>query len=537
MSIFEFLMQFKEVLSAASIVVGYVFFYKFWRAYKQIGFFATRKFPKAKNNHKYAIMIAARNEATVIGNLIDSINAQDYPKELIEIFVVADNCTDNTAEIARSYGAKCYERFDTEHRTKGYALEFLVENIRRDYGIESFDAYFIFDADNLLKKDFITRMNEAFDSGEKIVTSYRNTKNFGDNWISASYGIHWLRTVRSEHRGRSVLGLATRIQGTGFMFASEIIKNGWHYVSFTEDRAFSADAVVEGYRISYCDRAEFYDEQPTSLRIALRQRIRWGKGHLQAFAESGPKLFSHIFVPKKDVIPYVEPPLENDDFSHIDNTVFDIFDDIKSAYHKLCNKDMKSENTFKQISHRISLLVMKALCVLSLFFEKLFLSISRVVCYIKKTKFVKAVRRNKIFQNLKMRYMSYDMLLVTFPNNVVSLFRRWLNVFANVALFFAGAEWFSNFFSPFWAYLTMSLGPRYLKQIFQGIYIFFIERKRIIKIPFFKKAFYCLMWPIFDIIGSVAVLIALFSHVEWKPIPHNSNIDIEKLSKELAGKN
>ncbi|MBR2404325.1 MAG: hypothetical protein IKA95_01555, partial [Clostridia bacterium] len=161
----------------------------------------------------------------------------------------------------------------------------------------------------------------------------------------------------------------------------------------------------------------------------------------------------------------------------------------------------------------------------------------RLICAIKRTPFIKAIKKSKIFQNLKMRYMSYDMLLITFPNNVVSLFRRWLNVFANVGLYFVGVSWFSNFMSPFWAYFTMSLGPRYLKQIWQGAYVFFIERKRIISIPLVKKIFYCIMWPIFDIIGSVSVLIALFSHVEWKPIPHNSNIDIDRLSKELAGKN
>ncbi|MBR2404328.1 MAG: glycosyltransferase, partial [Clostridia bacterium] len=345
MSIYEFLMQFKEFISVFGVIVGFVFCYKFWNIYKKLSFFATRKFPKAKHNHKYAIMIAARNEEAVIGNLIDSINSQDYPSELVTVFVVADNCTDNTAQIAREHGAVCYERFDSDHRTKGYALEFLVDNISRDYGIESFEAYFIFDADNLLKKDYLTRMNEAFDSGEKIVTSYRNTKNFADNWIAASYGIHWLRTVRNEHRARSVLGLATRIQGTGFMFASEIIKDGWHYVSFTEDRAFSADAVVNGYRISYCDLAEFYDEQPTSLRIAMRQRIRWGKGHLQAFVESGPKLFWHIFVPKKDTIAYVEPPCENDEYSHIDGSVSDIYADSCKILHRLC--DHKSSSRFE----------------------------------------------------------------------------------------------------------------------------------------------------------------------------------------------
>ncbi len=267
----------------------------YYTVYTVVGFFATRRFPAAKKQHKYAVVVAARNEERVIGNLIASIRKQDYPSELVDIFVVADNCTDQTAAVARKHGAICYERFDPDHRTKGFALQFLFAQIRRDYGIESFEGYFLFDADNLLKPDYISRMNEAFDAGEKIITSYRNTKNFDENWISASYALHWLRTVRFEHRARSVLGLATRIQGTGFLFASELMKNGWNYTSLTEDRAFSADAVVDGYCISYCDAAEFYDEQPTSLRIAMRQRIRWSKGHLQAFVESGGKLFKHIF--------------------------------------------------------------------------------------------------------------------------------------------------------------------------------------------------------------------------------------------------
>ena len=260
-----------------------------------VGLFATRKFPTAKRNHKYAVVIAARNEETVIGNLIDSINRQDYDMSLVDIFVVADNCTDRTAEIARQKGAVCYERFDTEHCTKGYALQFLFQNIERDYRTDSYEGFFVFDADNLLKRDYITRMNEAFDSGEKIVTSYRNTKNFDENWVASTYAIHWLRSIRVNHRARSVLKLATNIQGTGFLFTSEIVKNGWKYVSLTEDRALTADAVVAGYRISYCDAAEFYDEQPVSVKIAVRQRVRWAKGHIQAFFESGWGLFKNIF--------------------------------------------------------------------------------------------------------------------------------------------------------------------------------------------------------------------------------------------------
>ena len=197
--------------------------------YWWIGFFFTRKFKTTQNLHKYAICIAARNEEKVIGNLIDSINEQDYPRNLITIFVVADNCTDSTAKIVREKGAICYERFHDTNKTKGFALQFLFENIRKDYGIEAFEGYFVFDADNLLAKDYISRMNEAFDEGEKIITSYRNTKNFDENWVASSYAIHWLRSIRKNHRTRSFLRVATNVQGNGFLFANELVKDGWKY--------------------------------------------------------------------------------------------------------------------------------------------------------------------------------------------------------------------------------------------------------------------------------------------------------------------
>ncbi len=297
--------NFFEALVSGATWIGalIVLLYAYRSIYVVIGFFRTRRYPKADRYHRYGIVIAARNEERVLGNLLDSIRAQDYPSDLISVFVVADNCTDRTADIARAHGAHCYERNDPDHRTKGYALEYLFDCIERDFGRTSFEGYFVLDADNLLQRDFVSRMNEAFDAGERIVTSYRNTKNFASNWIAYSYGAHWLATTRIEHRARSFLGLSTRLQGTGYLFDSSLVQDGWHYTTLTEDRQLTAEAVCRGYRIGYQHAAIFYDEQPCDLPIALRQRMRWARGNLIVFLKVGGRLLGQmlrrLFAPRK----------------------------------------------------------------------------------------------------------------------------------------------------------------------------------------------------------------------------------------------
>ncbi len=286
----EILLRFCGV---ALSVLGALYTYK--TIFSVVGLFFTRKYKHAKNKHRYGILIAARNEEAVIGLLLESIEKQNYPKDLLRIYVVADNCTDKTAEVARAHGAICYERTDSEHCTKGYALQYLFECIKRDYSINDVEGYFLFDADNLLSQNFIERMNDAFDSGERLITSYRNSKNFAENAISASYAFHWMRTTRFENRGRSILRFPVRIQGTGFLFASELVKDGWNYTSLTEDRAFTSDAIIQRVHIAYHHEAVFYDEQPVSMKIAARQRLRWAKGHLLAFYETTLPLLKNIF--------------------------------------------------------------------------------------------------------------------------------------------------------------------------------------------------------------------------------------------------
>ena len=251
-------------------------------------------------NHRFAVMISARNEETVIGSLIESIRHQDYPSELVTIFVVADNCTDRTAEISRSAGAVVYERFDSEHVGKGYALDFLLDRISNDFAQDVFDAFFVFDADNVLSPNYITEMNLTYCDGYKILTSYRNSKNFGDNWISAGYALWFLREAKYLNNSRMILGTSCAISGTGFMIDHSLLEDenghkGWGYFLLTEDIEFTASSIINGELIGYCDSAVFYDEQPVKFRQSWDQRMRWAKGYLQVYINYGRDMFLGIF--------------------------------------------------------------------------------------------------------------------------------------------------------------------------------------------------------------------------------------------------
>ena len=453
--------------------------------YLIIGLFFTRKFKKAKKQHKYGIVIAARNEETVIGNLIDSINKQDYPKDLLTIFVVADNCTDNTAKIARKKGCICYERFDDVHKTKGYALEYLFDKIEEDYKRDSFEGFFVFDADNLLKKDYISKMNDAFDSGEKIITSYRNIKNIDENWITMSFAVHWLRSIRQYHRARSFLRLATNIQGTGYLFSSEVVKDGWHYVSLTEDRGLTADAVAQGYRISYQDAAEFYDEQTPKAKVAYNQKLRWSKGLLINFKESGFKLFRNIILGKKYAkVKWSKQEKEENLFWRIMVGIKDRFIMFDTFMHLLPTNVI---NLFRWI---LVVLILKS-----------------CYCYSMGIESVEFFSGGTLLAQILRHFFSFK-----------------INISSGTS-----ALW-QVFLLGVWARLFYRIGA-YIENIIVPWYILFLERKRIKKMPISKIFIYSLVWPIFDIVGRYTTYIAVFKKVGWTPVPHTSKITIDDLNK------
>ena len=237
-----------------------------------------------EKEHRFMAIIPAHNEAAVVANLVESLKNQDYPKDLYDIYVIADNCTDNTAEVARKAGAIVYERFDEEKKTKGFALNwFLAQKIEED---APYDALCVFDADNIADKNFFKAMNKKLCQGENVVQGYRDIKNPSDNWITAGYAIFYWTMNRFYHLARYNIGLSPLLNGTGFMVRFDIIKpTGWDTKTLTEDIEFSLKNIIEGRKLGWATDAIVYDEQPTSFKQSWSQRSRWTVGHIQCMKE------------------------------------------------------------------------------------------------------------------------------------------------------------------------------------------------------------------------------------------------------------
>ena len=239
---------------------------------------------KIKKDHRFMAIIPAHNEEAVIANLVESLKNQNYNKELYDIYVIADNCTDNTAKVAKEAGAIVYERFDELKKTKGYALDwFLQQKIKED---APYDAFFIFDADNIVDKNFIKNMNKKLCQGEDVVQGYRDIKNPTDSWITAGYAIFYWTMHRFYHLARYNIGLSPLLNGTGFMVRFDVVKpQGWDTVTLTEDIEFSLKRIIAGKKLGWATDAIVYDEQPVGFKQSWSQRSRWTVGHIQCISK------------------------------------------------------------------------------------------------------------------------------------------------------------------------------------------------------------------------------------------------------------
>ena len=210
------------------------------------------------------------------------------------LFNGCNACTDNTAEEARRAGAIVYERNDLARKGKSWVLDYGFDRVLDEYP-GKYEAFFVFDADNLLSPTYVTEMNKVFDAGYLVSTSYRNSKNFDSSWISSAYALWFLREAKFLNNSRMLCNTGCAISGSGWMVSASIIQgmHGWDFHTLTEDIQFSTFCAANGIQIAYAP-AEFYDEQPLTFAASWTQRMRWTKGFYQVFFSYVGDLFHGI---------------------------------------------------------------------------------------------------------------------------------------------------------------------------------------------------------------------------------------------------
>ena len=234
-----------------------------------------KPFRRVAPKTRFACLVAARNEELVIGQLVESLRQQSYPDELYDIYVIPNHCADDTEDCARRAGAKILRCLEPV-RCKGDALHEAVSRLLP----HGYDAFCVFDADNVVDGQFLARMNDAFCSGTKVAKASLRVKNPRDSWVSGCYGLYFTLFDTFYNRARANCGLSAKLVGTGFAVHREVFEKlgGWNTDTIAEDAEFSTQCAALGVRIRYVPEAVTYDEAPVNMRTSLRQRRRWCSG-------------------------------------------------------------------------------------------------------------------------------------------------------------------------------------------------------------------------------------------------------------------
>lgn len=236
---------------------------------------------KEKNGHNYAILIPARNESLVIEKLLISIENQTKKIKPEDVYVIVETKKDKTVSIVEKHKMKIVYRKNLNKKRKGFALDDAIKEILKSN--KKYDAYFIFDADNILDKNYIKEMTKSFDEGYDIGIGYRNTKN-SKNLVSAASALTFsmINTIGNKRKSKYTNNLI--ISGTGYYIKGTIIESwkGFPFNSLTEDYELSLYSILNNLTTTYNDSAIYYDEQPESFDVTITQRSRWVKGYFDA---------------------------------------------------------------------------------------------------------------------------------------------------------------------------------------------------------------------------------------------------------------
>lgn len=242
--------------------------------------------------HRFAILVPAHDEETLLPRLLESVRALDYPTDLYDVHVVADNCADATAACAATGGAFVYERTDDRLRGKGYALRWLLSRVR-DAG-RVYDAYVVVDADSVVAPSFLRVMDAHLMRGDQVIQGYYGVLNGQESWPAALRyaGLALFNGLRP--RGRDALGLSSGLRGNGMCFAAPVLTRfGWEAFTLAEDAELHLQLVGAGIKVTYAPDAIVLAEMPTSLRLARSQNLRWERGRLHMLRSFGPRLLAH----------------------------------------------------------------------------------------------------------------------------------------------------------------------------------------------------------------------------------------------------
>ena len=238
-----------------------------------------RKHARAERRLRFAVLVCARNEERVIKLPVRSVLMSKYPADRREVIVLADNCTDRTADRAREAGATVWEKTMPSHG-KGDVLEWGIAKLRKER--PDTEAIAVFDADNVCADNWLQAMNDALNDGETVVTGRRMSSNARANTISGWYTVYWAMMNELSNRVRTNLGLSGKLTGTGFAFLTTILDaHGWQTQTLVEDVEFTVQTNLRGGRIAYVPEAHYADEQPVTVTSMWRQLRRWSTGGWQ----------------------------------------------------------------------------------------------------------------------------------------------------------------------------------------------------------------------------------------------------------------
>lgn len=248
-------------------------------------------YPKVKRDamQDICVLVPARDESKVIEDLLISLTKQTYKINMKNVFIIVESAEDPTCGIAKKYNANIFVRKHLELKSKGYALDEVIKDLesKKKY----FDAYFIFDADNVLDKNFMYNMNKSYMDGYDIAIGYRNLKNGNDSVISACSGITFAFLNSNGNETKSKQSRNITLSGTGLYIAGNLIKK-WKFFPFnslTEDYELSLYSIFNNLTSIYNKEAMFYDEQPIKYKNTINQRVRWIKGYFNVRKEYIPK--------------------------------------------------------------------------------------------------------------------------------------------------------------------------------------------------------------------------------------------------------